>query len=325
MNRKRPQYVSARGQIALALLAATSLCGVALAQGNGSSPKGQPFIEIQGQFVEVVGRIENLEGAMDDVVGRVDNLEDRVGANESAITGLQAENAILAQQVTDVITQAAANSADIQAAIDSIAIAESEIDTLQMDAAANASAIMLLEDEITALQNFVAVNTSGLQSLLTRIENNEELIDGLSEEIVTINASLALKQDILDGQCDPGSALSAIDPDGGITCEEVGSGLTRFDVTRTGYVSAAYSYQQSYSCGTWGTSTCYRTVWVYPQSTATATCPAGSFITGGSALNTSNLTLRQNSSQSNSWVVRVQNYRTYGQYFYSRANCIGIN
>ena len=34
---------------------------VLLAAGNGSKPNGKPFIEIQGQFVEVVERIDNME------------------------------------------------------------------------------------------------------------------------------------------------------------------------------------------------------------------------------------------------------------------------
>ncbi|MDH5501286.1 MAG: hypothetical protein OEY72_09330, partial [Gammaproteobacteria bacterium] len=82
------------------------------------------------------------------------------------------------------------------------------------------------------------------------------------------------------------------------------------------------AYQYSYSCGWSGT--CWQ--WVYPEATATANCPNGSLVSGGAYLpNGAILTVLDERVVSNAYQVRVQNHRTYGQYFYSQAACISIN
>jgi len=56
--------------------------------------KGKPFIEIQGQFVEITEEITDVQTHIDGLVARVETIEERVTANEDVVAGLTAQNII---------------------------------------------------------------------------------------------------------------------------------------------------------------------------------------------------------------------------------------
>lgn len=320
------------GALAIMLITAVLAPGSVLAQGNGGSPKGKPFIEIQGQFVEVHAEIDDMQEHIDDLVGAVDSLEDRVGANTAAIAGLEAKNVILDQQIVDLVATTAANSADIAAAMDLIDDLEADLVLLRADAEANAEAIALTEAEIVMQRDYITQNTQGLQSLLQQVQNNIQTIAALQADLATIEADLAKKQDILTGTCAPGTALVAIDPNGSITCQVAGgaTGTAQFTVTQVGEIPAGtlifaercFTLPDRVFCVTLPTTD-------PGVGTVAATCPTGTVLAGGGYDNPFNLNVA--SSQASleavpgalSWAIEAENYsRSSPMTIYATANCL---
>jgi len=57
--------------VSLALISTTF---AASTTNKGSTPKGKPFVEIQGAIIEVEGEIATLQDQVDSLVGRVDTI-----------------------------------------------------------------------------------------------------------------------------------------------------------------------------------------------------------------------------------------------------------
>ena len=110
-------------------------------------------------------------------------------ALEQTIIDLQAGNAVLEAQI------AALGGAD---------------QTLAAEIATNNATIVALQEEL-----------GGLADLEGRIEDNRQMIAIIEGRIVELEADLAIKQNIVNGTCNPGFALVAIQADGGVLCEEI--------------------------------------------------------------------------------------------------------
>lgn len=313
-------------------MTAVLIPGLVFAQGSGATPKGKPFIEIQGQFVEVNQGIDDLQGDLDLLVGRVDGLEDRVAANETAISGLEAQNVILGQQITDLFDTTATNSADIAAAMGLIADLEADLVLLRADVVLNAEAIALNEAEILIQKDFVTQNTQGLQSLLQQVENNILIIAALQDEMAIVQNELATKQDILNGSCAPGTALTAIDPSGAITCQTSGGalGFAQFSVTQMGTIPAAtLTFIRICFPLPSGAELCFSIPDFAPgEATVTATCPIATVQSGGGFDNPFGLiilsaqsTLTENPGAL-SFSVRAQNNANFPRTISARADCL---
>ena len=228
----------------------------------GSSAKGKPFIEIQGQIVEVMGAVSSLEDQVESLVSEVDTLEERVDANHDAIGNIQVANAQLASLIS-------ANATDVASIQTAIGIVQSNIDSLQQQAAASQGDVSGLEQQIAEntalvlnLQSALASIQNGQISLQTdlqaQIVSNNVLIQSLQSQINSINSLLALKQTFLQGQCENGFALQAINPDGSIFCTAVNGG------------SLQIAYAQAQGGSNFGT-----------VGRAHANCPDGYARTGG--------------------------------------------
>ena len=306
--------------------------GLVFAQGTGATPKGKPFIEIQGQFVEVNAEIDDIREHIDDLVGAVDSLEDRVAANETAISGLEEQNVILSLQITDLFDTTAENSADIAAALALIADLEADLVLLRADVVLNAEAIALNDAEILMQKAFVTQNTEGLLSLMQQVENNILTIAALQDEIAIVQNDLATKQDILNGTCAPGTALTAIDPSGGITCQTSGGalGFAQFTVTQMGTIPAqTLTFVLICFPGPFGGEFCFPVPQFVPgEATVTATCPIATVQSGGGFINPFGLIIL--SSQSTftenpaalSWSVRARNNANFPRTIFARADCL---
>lgn len=280
------------------LTIALSVASIVNASASGSSPKGKPFVEIQGKFVEVQGQLKSLDEQMDDLVGRVDSIELRVTANGTAIAGLDASNVIIQQKIGDLIEISAANSTKISDALVQIIDLQTQIDDLRLAPDVNAQAIADMEVQMNTLQSFMTSNTEGLLTLQSELSNNYALISAFQAQIDQINIELVKKQNVLTGQCPSGTVLVSFDGLGEIECESINAtaGVQRSTLTkifqisntsstyhpRTCWSSSSLplggSYSYSYSCG-------YTTYSGGGPKSAYLTCPDGSYLTGGGFIN----------------------------------------
>ncbi len=210
----------------LCLTIATLATATASAKDN--TPKGKPFVAIEGQIVEVEGAISSLQDQVDLLVEKVDTLEQRMTANESAITTLYQQNSALhtlvQQNISDVTSiQAEINSlqAANQTLQESIAAASGDIDALQGEVSANQQLIASLQSALIMVNSNVISLNEGLQA---QIDNNVALIEALQVEIADIQQKLEMKQNVVDGVCPENSAIKEVMTDGSVVCEAFSTG-----------------------------------------------------------------------------------------------------
>ena len=200
------------------------------AAGNGSTPKGKPFVAIDNQLVEVQGAVSSLEEQMELLVARVTTVEERVDADAAAIASLQAQNNALEILVNN-------NIADIQAINDKIVLLEQENAALLVSITGNTGDIEALQEQVAAnelaISNFqlalIQVETNAIsltEGLQEQIDHNESLIVLLNAEIDTLSDAIALKQDLINGICPGGTAVTEVLPDGSVVCGGAGGGST---------------------------------------------------------------------------------------------------
>lgn len=311
-----------------------------------NTPKGKPFIEIQGQLVAVEGQIKSLEEQMDELVGQVDSIEERVTANETAITSLENSNTVIQEQISTLITQAAENSTDVLAALNQISALQIEIDAMNHLLTDDIAAI---QTQITELQDFVASNTEGLQTLISQLGNNNDLITALQNQTNDINVALAKKQDVLNGQCPDGTVLQSFDGAGNIQCEapNATAGVSVTLATQIFPVTAKHTITRSVICGynSWschcsiwsGCSTCTAPIYC-PRTTehigtgsTSITCPDGQFLAGGGIINDHQEFVSANGTSSGTsdhpgqtWTVQATNTSGTQLEIYATANCVSF-
>lgn len=214
------------GLLAAGILLCSSIQFANAAPGGGSSPNS-PFVELNGELVKVQFAITSLQDQINILVRRVDTVEERVTADEEAIAGLQDQNDALTLLVNDNIT-------DIQTIKDRIDLLQQENEALLVSITANTGDIVAqheaIADNALAISNLqqalIQVDTNAISltdGLQEQIDHNQALIDLLQDEVVTLSDAIALKQNLIDGTCPDGTAVTEVHPDGSVSCGGAGA------------------------------------------------------------------------------------------------------
>jgi hypothetical protein len=276
------------------------------AYAAGSSPKGKPFIAIGDQIVVVEGAISSMQDQIDTLVGRVDSVEARVTANEGAITTLEDQNTALLALVNT-------NAADITSIEGQIAQLEADNVALSEDVSDNTDAIADNAAMIVTLQSALLMVQGGMvdleDNLQEQIDHNNDLIVAIQDEVDTLNAQMALKQNLVNGTCPSGQPILEILDNGSVICDGAGSGTS-------GQLHSVYSW--IYESANPGAS-----VHIY------AYCPSGYIVTGSGFQNAYNFHVTSNrtawdSDRSNYGYVVAKNNNLYWAGMYGMATCTQI-
>ena len=248
----------------------------------------------------------SIMAAIGDINTELANLNTQ---RETLANDLNAQLLILSNSVTD-------NTAAISANMLEIIAINAQLTGIN-------SSILSLNNTVTTLEakqqeNFDAISILNLRA------------DEFQQEVEQIAELQAFKQNLVNGICPDGSAVKSVQEDGSFVCEDVAgsSGIRKFNVYRSAYLAAAYYTSTWVSCGFF--SSCKHWYWVYPSVTVTATCPTGSFLTGGYGSIPSGTDSHQNRATesvnhpANSWIAAARNRETYGKYVYSTAICVSF-
>jgi len=292
---KRNQVVSIVAVICVALFFFTVQV---YAGGAGKTPRGKPFIELQGQILEVEGEISTLQDQVDSIVARVDTIEEKAAANADTIASLQEQNAVLQGQLDASVSSIQAEIADLRAA--NVAL-QSQIDIGSVDIAGAQAEIATNDGLISALSQSISDLSVDLQD---QIINNNDLIGALESDIEVINAVLAEKERILSGGCPEGQSIRAITADGTVVCEvdDVGgsTNIERVIAGKIGFMSPST----------------YKEIEVQ--------CPDGYTVTGGFFLAYPQGSIVGSLPVTNGWKVFIDNKSSIQAFTSVGANCIKI-
>jgi peptidoglycan hydrolase CwlO-like protein len=265
---------------------------------SGTNPKGKPFVELQGQIVEVQGEFSTLQDQIDSLVGRVNSVEEKIDANEAAILSLQSQNDDLQLQINN-------NAADVESCQAQIELLQAENANLQAQIDTNTGDVAecqtLIDDNnalITSLQQAV----QELGDLQSQIENNSALIGMLEQELIDIENDLAMKQTIISGNCPPGESIRQVNSDGSVVCEFDDIGVSGLDRVTVYY---------------------YRQLNPWYSGNATAVCPSGFLVSGGGFRVSTDIELYNSYPSGNDrWSIYGRNMSWYYQNMFVYANCI---
>lgn len=302
--------------VALVLTGVVALAtsGIVYAAGTGSTPKGKPFIEINGQIAEVKGAIGDLQAQHDAISARVDALEGDFQAQidllSSEIQRLNSENDLRIVEIQNIATIAEQNGYDIAFALAELQRLQSEIDSLSDDQTVLRDD---LQGQIDLLEGDIAANAGGLLGAMADVGQNAELIGFLQSDVNGLQNDLAEKQNDIGADCPAGFVVFGVRDDGTLDCVEAGTSGTPTFISSFSEVVSLDNLDGQIG------ETCIRILFswicfpIYGQQSGdksvSVSCPAGSSMTGGGYLTSihDDIFVEDSHSDGNGWSVFFDN------------------
>lgn len=216
--------------IALATAIVALVVTPVFSNGNGSAPKGKPFVAIQGQLIEVKGEIQSVKGQIAEITASVSSISEAVQQTQTDISELQSTNELLQAQLAgllinyeNLMTQCselvAANEAlDLQLAalLETNDATQEQLDDLRAQSESNTAQI----EAIMGAYGELALLAAEMENLTVQVQANTATRIALQEEVLPELQRLSgVMNNILAGNCSDGQAVREILQDGTLVCE----------------------------------------------------------------------------------------------------------
>jgi peptidoglycan hydrolase CwlO-like protein len=271
---------------------------------NGGNSNGLPFQNLQANIDEVES---SLQDQIDDLQLQIDDL---VADVEDLAGDLAAEILARAEAISDLEDALAEHEADDILALEDLA---SQIDDNR--------------NELAELLEATGNNADDIADLLALIEANQDNIDDLESDVADLQDELLLKQNAISGVCPSGEAAVEILDDGTLVCEEVASAAVSIvSVART---SNTFSHTHSFNhCHLEILGICFDNhthffSTTHYSSSNTASCPAGSEVTGGGHASTTGTVTRNHHNGESTWHVSQSGADPH-DWWQTTARCLSV-
>ena len=236
--------------VMLALATGASAQSGKTTTNQGSTPNGKPFQQIQGQILTIDQQLADMQQQINDLNGRItqvqQDLQSQINGLNLTLAGVQAQIASVQDVTASFQAHLAADDSLIQAVEAAeaslqaqLAAAQAQLATLQSQTSSNTSAIYVVQGQVDNIQGQLNAYASQIQSLQQQDTWMTTFLNNLA-----------------NGTCSYGSAISDIGSQGQIQCVHTAGSLT----TMTVYNSLPLGYG---------------------YNSASAVCPAGWTRTGG--------------------------------------------
>jgi len=254
-----------------------------------ASPNGKPFIELQGQILEVQADVSALDEKYEAIRTKVNNLDlnlqGQIDALNREITELREADASLQSSLSTTILQLADQGTVIEGLIKDLGDVVSEILLLQESNSDNSDAILALEQKQQEILGSLASLEPGLVAAMNDISENQALIWKLQSDVSSLEEN---KQNDIVGKCPESASVNEVRDDGSLVCsipDLNGTVSSYFVLGKLAKLTNSFEIEPHCAlrdplfglCIVVGT----RESWKFTYDYSLAICPTGSTLSGG--------------------------------------------
>ncbi|SFM22734.1 hypothetical protein [Marinobacter zhejiangensis] len=267
-------------RFAAGLVVGFGLCSANALAGNNPSPMGKPFIELQGQIIEVQSDIASLERQFetlrDDVTGLNLDLQGQIDALNAEIGQLQQKDLELQSNLERMVLELEAQGTAIGTLLAQLSQVNQDIVYLMNATGDNAQDIATLESEKTQILGDIAALDAGLVSAISEISDNKSLITMIENEIDELDAT---KQNDITGQCPEGTSVQSVNNDGSLVCGTTDGAGNQIIMVISDVISLRNTTDSYTQCVEEFLGICIDyetfTIYHYDYASPSLTCPVG--------------------------------------------------